>query len=218
MTTDDVTEDFAPGLGNIPPAALEESGPIRRRRWPWIVGFAVLALAGLIAAGPSLISSTWLNGKIRDYLNENLEDGTRVDFAALDVSWSEGIRLTGLELRRSANDEHPLLNAPLVEFDADVWPLFLRRLDVRKFVFHDPVVRIERTREGALNTEDVLKTEKKKRKGKDGEKEETVWPEIDVPVEVHGLRLVIVGDDGREVERGGIEFAGHLTTRRTVTS
>ena len=215
-TSDAANQDFAPGLGNIPPAAHEEHGPPVRRRWPWIVGIVLLALIGLIAAGPSLLSSAWLNGRIRSYLNENLQDGTAVDFGKLDIAWSTGIRLTDFELRRSVSDEFPLLSAPLVEFDADVWPLFVRRLDVRKFVFHDPVVRIERTREGALNTEDVVKTRKKKRNGA-GEDEATVLPAIDVPVEVHGLRLVIVGDDGREVERGGIEFTGHLTTRNGPT-
>lgn len=218
MTTHDANDDFAPGLGNIPPAALEDHEPERRRRWPWIVGAVVIGLAGLVAAGPSLLSTSWLNDQVRQYLNENLEDGTAVDFAQLTVSWSEGIRLEGLQLRRSVRDKHPLLDVPLVEFDADVWPLLLRRLDVRKFVFHDPVVRIERTRDGALNTEDVVKT-KKKTNGKNGSEEESViYPPIDVPVEVRGLTLVIVGEDGREAERGGIEFSGHLTTRNGPTT
>ncbi len=92
------------------------------------------------------------------------------------------------------------------------------RLDVRKLVFHDPVVRIERTREGALNTEDVVRTRKKRTKRRDGSEEEAlVLPELSVPIEVHGLTLVLVADDGREVTRGGIEFSGELTTRAGPT-
>jgi hypothetical protein len=220
MTTDESgQEEFTPGLGNIPPAAHEDYGPEPHRRWPWIVGAIVVGLAALIAFGPALLSTGWLNDRVRSYLNDNLEEGVDVDFRRLSVSWLEGIRLFELEVRHGARDTHPLLHAPLVEFEADVLPLLVRRLDVRKFVFHDPVVRIERTREGTLNAEDVVRTRKKKRKDEDGgDKESLVLPPMDVPVEVRNLTLVLVGNDGTEVPYGGITFDGHLTTRKGPTT
>ena len=65
------------GLGNIPPAALEETGHRPRPRWPWIVGLGVLGLGTFVALGPSLLSTSWLNQKVRTYLNENLEKVTK---------------------------------------------------------------------------------------------------------------------------------------------
>ena len=59
-----------------------------------LVGIVLAGFIGLIAAGPSLLSTAWLNGKVRSYLNENLQDGTAVDFGELDIAWSTGIRLT----------------------------------------------------------------------------------------------------------------------------
>ncbi len=69
MPSDNVDDEFAPGLGNIPPAAFESTAPPRRRRWPFVVAAAVLGLIGLIAAGPSLLSTSWLNDEVRAYLD-----------------------------------------------------------------------------------------------------------------------------------------------------
>ncbi len=215
MTSDASPERLPAGIGNVPPAAHDDYEPPRRRRWPWILLALLLAFAGVIALLPSLISTSWLNEAVRTWLRENV--ATPVEFRTLEVSWSRGVRLTGLEIRDAERTDRPLLYAPLVELDASIPPLLARRLEVRRFVFENPVVTIRRSSSGGTNTEGVVRTKRVKRGG-DGGPEALVLPEIDVPVEVHGLTLAFVEGDDVVVEQSGVEFAGHLTTRAGPTT
>jgi hypothetical protein len=96
------------------------SKPSRLRRLlKWVV-VVVLVGAAVVAFLPTLLSTSLARDAILTWLADNVD--RKVEFATLDVSWAHGIRLEGLRVSDPANPGEPLLEAPLTEIDAPIFP------------------------------------------------------------------------------------------------
>ncbi len=198
--------------------------PFQRRH-----GKKILVASGLLVVlvilVPTILSTAWVNSQIREWLGENV--GSPVEFASLDVSWTEGVTLTGLEVRDRLDSPEPLLTAPRVELDVRLWSLLFQQLDVKHFVVIDPVIRIAQREEG-VNTDGVVRTKKAKRRRRREERdageepetdeepesdEEDVLPDVRVPIEIRNATLIFVSADGHEARREGVGLTGNLSTR-----
>ena len=179
----------APGV-----AAPRGKGGVRKAvRWAL---WTVIVLAILVAATPFLLSTGWAKALIETWLDENVD--RKVEFAALDVSWSDGIRLDGLVVHDEFERNPPLLTAPHVVIRTPLISLLTRKVKVEEFLIEDAVLTLSRRDDGALNTTGVMKRRKPLRakqaapdapKPTDGAVEETVLPEIHVPVEIRNLAV-----------------------------
>lgn len=189
----------------------------RKRRWlRWALG-GVVVLGGTAAAAPWLLSTSWMNGVIRGWLNDNLE--RKVDFQSVAVSWQEGVTIRGLVVHDEAPGQAPVLEAPSVVLKAPILPMLWRQFEVEEFAIDDAVVRVAQRGDG-VNAAKVVRRKKGRRRsgGGAGEAEPLVLPEVEVPVVVRNLTLAFVDETGREVRRPGIAFRGHLSTRDLPTT
>jgi hypothetical protein len=187
-----------------------------------IIAFAAAAV--FVALLPAILSSSLARSAILAWLADNVD--RKVDFADLDVSWTHGVRLEGLKVADADAAGEPLLEAPLVEMDAPLLPLLVKKLRVRKFLVQDAVVRVAQRSETETSANGAIRT-KRVRKGRGPEAakqtaarpdEEEVLPEIHVPIEVRNLTLVYRDRAGREAKRSGIAFTGLLDTREGPTT
>lgn len=208
-----------------PPAPAVPPVPLWRRLWFRVVaGLFLLGSLG-IALLPVLLSTGWTRGIIHSWLRDNVD--RKVDFAELDVSWSDGVVLTELRVFDPEDPTRLLLRAPRIALDAPLLPLLRKRLEVKHFEVEDAILVVALDRDGGNNAEGVMKRRKAKGRRKDDGKGEDapqaedapmVLPEITVPVSVRNLTLVIEGAGDARAEQPGITFDGVLTTRDGPTT
>jgi hypothetical protein len=208
------------------PEEPKPTKPSRKRRIVKWAGGAIVLAAVFVALLPTILSTSLARTVIVSWLADNV--ARKVDFAKLDVSWGHGVRIEGLKVSDAATPGQPLLEAPLVEIDAPLLPLLMKKLRVRNFLIENPVVRIAQKTEKETSASGAVKTRKVHRKRRPegaGEKnaapepeEEDVLPEIHVPVEVRNLTVVYRDREGHEAQRAGISFKGLLDTREGPTT
>ena len=212
-----------------PAPSAPAAKPHRRRLLKWTVGTLVVLVA-LFAALPMILSTSLARDAIHAWLADNVD--RKVDFDKLDVGWFQGIRIQGLRVSDAGGEGKPLLAAPLVEIDAPLLPVLFKKIRVRRFVVHDPVLFVAQRDGSESNVAGVVKTRRVQRRPKSGDapkapsqpqetaaaEVESVLPEIHVPVEIRNLTLVYRNREGREARQAGISFRGLLDTREGPTT
>lgn len=202
-----------PSSAPTAPAAAPPRSRLRRvLKWTAIV---IGVLAVIVALLPTLLSTTFAKGAIHSWLRNNVD--RKVEFASLDVGWTSGIRLEGLEVADEAGG--PLLAVPSVTIDAPLFPMLWKSIRVRRLVVEDPVATL--TFASAASKDQgkphELKDAKEPREAAKQKAQKpsaaSPLPEIHVPVEVRNLTLVCRDGEGREARKGGIGFTGTLDTR-----
>lgn len=73
----------------------QEMTRVRRRRWPWIVGFVFLALFALVALVPTLFSGT-IAGVVADKFSADREG--RLEIGSLELAWTGRQRVENARL------------------------------------------------------------------------------------------------------------------------
>ncbi|MCE9634069.1 MAG: hypothetical protein K8T90_00050 [Planctomycetes bacterium] len=213
----------------FPPAGSQPPKKHRARKAAKWTLYLAGGLAVVVAAAPFILSTGWANDAIRGWLKDNVD--RPVEFATLDVSWTEGIRMTGLVVHDDREGQPPLFEAPSVILRAPILPMLLRDIQVKEFVVENASFHVAQ-RDDGMNTRGVVKRKGRKgaRQPKDGAPksggtpaesnpaEPTIFPEMTVPLSVRNLTLVFHDAQGNEVRRPGIEFKGQLTTRGAAST
>lgn len=212
-------------MSDTPTPTPTPAGPSGKRRLlKWGLG-AVVVVGLLIGFLPAILSTSVAGDVIRSWLADNVD--RKVEFASLDVSWGHGIRLEGLKVAGDGGSDRPLLVAPLVEIDVPLLPLAMKKVRVRNFLVPNAVVHIEERDEGNSSAQGVLKTRKVARKHRPAEEaepkdaapaEESILPEIHLPIEIRNLTVVYRNREGKEAVQTGIDFTGRLDTREGPTT
>jgi hypothetical protein len=189
--------------------------PLARRVLTW-TAVVLIALAAFVALLPTLVSTGFGNDKVRSWLAENVEQD--VDFKSLDVSWSDGVRLEGLEVVDAVGEDGLEISASLVELDAAVLPLLGGAVRESKFAVHDAVVHVKAGGAAAKKRKPKAKSPHKTPSPKKESDAAEVLPEISLAVEVRNLTIAFTDRVGREARQSGISLDARLETRGGPTT
>lgn len=215
----------SPSDPHPPESPAASTSPAARppgRRWLRWTLIGAGGAAVLVAAAPMLLSTAWMNGVVRAWLDENVD--RMVEFGSLDVSWSDGVRLRGVVVHDADPSQPPTLEASAVILRVAILDLLTRSFEIEEFVVVDPVVRIA-DRGETVSTARVVKLRRRGARRRSGAPSDDgaptdplILPDIRMPIRVSNLTLILVDAAGREVRRGGVTIEGRLTTRDGPTT
>lgn len=110
---------------SIPPHA-PAGEPRRRRRYPWVVLALALILAGVVAAAPGLLSTTWVRSTALAWYNDTIPGEVAIE--DLSLSWLGGQSLEQLVVRDAQGDQ--VLKLDSVTTDLSLLDALRRRLSL----------------------------------------------------------------------------------------
>jgi len=116
----------------------------RKRRRPLMATIVVAALLGAVVWFlPALLSAAWMRPTVLSWMNR--DPAHRVDFAALDLSWTSGMKLTDFAVYDAPDaGAAPFVSAKTVAISVQWTPLFRKRIVVDEFTVKDAVIDLSR--------------------------------------------------------------------------
>jgi hypothetical protein len=127
--------------------------PRRRRRWPWVIGAALLLVGLLIGSLPWLLGTTPGNRLVAGQLARAFAPG-RVRFKTIRFSWTGPTRLSGVVLEDP--NGKTVVTSPSASLSASLWGLITRPEQPGVLSLADSEFDVERHADGSVDLAEAL--------------------------------------------------------------
>jgi len=150
----------------------------------WIIA-AVIVMVAVVVVGAAVLNINSLITRNKDYLIVQAEQalGRKIQVGGVEATlWSGlGVRLKDFSMADDPSypSEH-FVRARDLQVNLKLWPLLSRKVQVKRLILHDPVIRVVRNNAGVYNFSTIGGKAKEKKQPGEKEKKDRA-PKSDEP-------------------------------------